>query len=43
MRGNGWDPAAPLMRGTGILPVALGPDTGRKPVAHQMAHMRQGE
>ena len=26
-------------RGTGILPVAIGPDTGWKPVPHQMPHI----
>jgi hypothetical protein len=35
MWGNWWDPA----RGTGILPVAIGPDTGWKPVPHPMPHM----
>ncbi len=35
MWGNWWN----LARGTGILPVAFGPDMGWKPVLHQMPHM----
>ena len=35
MTGNWWEPAC----GTGILPVAIGPETGWKPVPHQMPDM----
>ena len=39
MWGTGGEPA----RGTGVLPVAIGPDTGKMPVPHQMPDMSHGD